>query len=93
LEDILDELGDLGQTMRSGTASADQPPVPVSLPSNLSQTEKTVLAAAADEPLTVDEFCAATDLSASQVSSALTMLQLKGLIRPLAGARFLRLKR
>ncbi len=93
LEDILDELGDLGQTMRTGTDHADQPPAAPALPANLSHAEKDLLAAATDEPMTVDEFCAATDLSAGQVSSALTMLQLKGLIRQLAGARFLRRKR
>ncbi len=93
LEDILDELGDLGQTMRPGTAHADQPPSAPALPAKLPNREKSVLAAATDEPMTIDEFCAATNLSAGQVSSALTMLQLKGLVRQLAGARFLRRKR
>lgn len=93
LEDILDELGDLGEQMRAGTEQADKPPSAVRLPSNLSQTERTILSAAADEPMTVDEICAATDLSAGEVSASLTMLQLKGLVRPIAGARFLRVKR
>ncbi len=93
LEDILDELGDLGQTMRIGTDHDDQPPAAPALPANLSDAEKAILTAATDEPMTVDEFCAATELAAGQVSSALTMLQLKGLIRQLAGARFLARKR
>lgn len=93
LEDILDELGEVGQTMRSGTERADKRPVRAALPGNLSDAEKAVLSAATDEPMTVDEFCAATELSAGQVSAALTMLQLKGLIRQLAGARFLARKR
>ena len=93
LEDILDELGDLGQRMRTGTEQADKPPPVVRLPSNLSQTERTILSAAGDEPMTVDEICAATDLSAGEVSASLTMLQLKALVRPIAGARFLRVKR
>ena len=93
LEDILDELGDLGQQMRAGTEQADRPPSSPTLPGNLSQTERAILSAAADDPLTVDEVCAATELSAGEVSASLTMLQLKGLIRPLAGARFLRVKR
>ena len=93
LEDILAELGEVGQNMRSGTEQADKPIAKVALRGNLSDAEKAVLAAATDEAMTVDEFCAATVLSAGQVSAALTMLQLKGLIRQLAGARFLRVKR
>ena len=93
LEDILDELGELGQQMRAGTEQADEPPAVPALPSNLSQAERAILSAAADEPMTVDEFCAAAALSAGEVSASLTMLQLKGLVRPIAGARFLRVKR
>ena len=93
LEDILDELGDVGEKMRTGTEQADKLPSAVPVPSNLSQTERAILSAAADEPMTVDEVCAATDLSAGEISAALTMLQLKGLVRPIAGARFLRVKR
>ena len=93
LEDILDELGKVGQVMRTGTTEADQPPSAPKLPGNLSETEKAILSAATEEPMTVDEICAAGSLSASQVSSALTMLQLKGLVRSVAGARFLRIKR
>ena len=93
LEDILDELGDLGRRMAAGTEQADRPAVAPTLPDNLSKTERAILSAAADEPMTVDEVCAATELSAGEVSAALTMLQLKGLIRRIAGARFLRVKR
>jgi predicted Rossmann fold nucleotide-binding protein DprA/Smf involved in DNA uptake len=63
------------------------------MPSNLSEIDKAILSGIVDEPMTVDELCAATELSAGQVSAALTMLQLKGLIRRIAGARFLRVKR
>jgi DNA processing protein len=93
LEDILDELGDIGEKMRAGTEQADKPPSAPPLPGNLSETDKAILSAIVDEPMTVDELCAATELSAGQVSAALTMLQLKGLIRRIAGARFLRVKR
>ena len=93
LEDILDELGDIGEKMRAGTEQADRPPSAVPLPSNLSETEKAILSAATDEPMTVDEVCAATELSAAEVAAALTMLQLKGLMQRMAGARFLRARR
>lgn len=93
LDDILNELSELGQVMRAGTEQADKPPTAPALPANLSTTERSLLAAAADEPLTIDEFCAATELSAGQVASTITILQLKGLISPLAGARFLAKKR
>ncbi len=93
LEDILDELGDVGRIMGEGTADGDQLPRAPALSTNLTSAEKTILASAADEPMTVDEICATASLSPSQVSSALTMLQLKGLVRPLAGARFLRVRR
>ena len=93
LEDILDELGEVGQAMRPGTEDADKPASRLPLPANLSETEKAILASSSDEPMSVDEICVAANLSPGQVSSALTILQLKGLIRPLAGARFLRVKR
>ena len=93
LEDILNELGDIGEKMRAGTEKADVRPAAPALPKNLSQTEKAILSAFIDEPMTVDEVCAATESSAGEVSAALTMLQLKGLIRRIAGARFLRVKR
>lgn len=93
LEDILDELGDIGEKMRAGTEQADKPPSALPLPGNLCEAEKAILSAVIDEPMTVDEVCAATELSVGEVSAALTMLQLKGLIRRIAGARFLRVKR
>ena len=93
LDDILDELGDLGRRMAAGAEQADRPTAPPTLPDNLSETERAILSAATDEPMTVDEVCAATELSVGQVSAALTMLQLKGLVRRVAGARFLRVKR
>ena len=93
LEDILDELGDIGEKMRAGTEQADKPVPAKRVPSNLSENEKAILSAAADEPMTVDEICGATELSAGEISAALTMLQLKGLMRRMAGARFLRIKR
>ncbi len=90
LEDILDELEVVGRIMgrdlakpSEGTSSttADD-----SLP--LSEHERTVLQAICDGAEDADDICAKAGLESGRVTTALTSLQLKGLVTRLPGNRF-----
>lgn len=98
LEDILNELGDVGRALLSGTGSprgdADGvsqpggPHEPVGgerSPSPLSAAERRVFEVIGYEPLLQDVVITAAELPPGDVLAALTMLELKGLIRRLPG--------
>ncbi len=97
LGDILDELGEVGESLAkyaadkflasSTTAPADNANQPAP---QLSQTQAAVYKVLTTSPMHTDQLAAAADLSASQVSAALTLLQLKGLVRQLPGNQFQR---
>ncbi len=90
LEDILDELQVVGRIMgrdlaepsdgTSSTAANDSPP--------LSAHERTVLQTIRDGAEDADDICAKTGLESGTVTTALTSLQLKGLVTRLPGNRF-----
>ncbi len=42
-----------------------------------------------DEPLHVDEICAQTQLSIEEITSTLAMMELKGMVRPVGGMRYM----
>ena len=50
--------------------------------------ESAILAKLADEPLGIDDLCRALNRPAAEVSTALTMLELRGRIRQLAGLNY-----
>ena len=50
--------------------------------------ESTLLALLSHEPLHIDELIVATELSASVVTSTLTMLELKGLVKSIGSTQF-----
>lgn len=90
LEDILDELEVVGRIMGrdlakpgEGTSSttADDP-----LP--LSDPERAVLQAICDGVEDADDICAKAGLESGRVTTALTSLQLKGIVTRLPGNRF-----
>ncbi len=90
LEDILDELEGVGRVMgrdlaepakgASSTAANDSPP--------LSAHERTVLQTIRDGAEDADDICARVGLESGTVTTALTSLQLKGLVTRLPGNRF-----
>ncbi|MCP4247523.1 MAG: DNA-protecting protein DprA [bacterium] len=96
LEDVLDELGDVGHLMRPDLPNSSEPaaasgggPAPFT-PGRLTNDERVVLGAVGIEPIHQDHICRTCDLAAGAVAAALTGLQLKGAIRPLAGNLFVR---
>lgn len=93
LEDILDELGEVGRIMAKSTtddnspartASTDQP----SGPAKPEGRDAVIMDAMIQGAEDVDSLAEATGLATSEILTALTRLQLKGLVRQLPGARF-----
>ena len=91
LEDILDELGEVGIRLRAAnepaTESAEEGgrgELPVAL-GRLSAVELAVYGAVGYEPTLQDVVLRATELPLGEVLAALTSLELKGLVRRLPG--------
>jgi DNA processing protein len=96
-DDIFDDLGSLfpGEQKRLSKAPAHEPSAPTSAkpsptPAKLSQEETLLVTALEVGELSLDELSAATRLPTYKVSSTLTMLELKRLVRALPGQRFAR---
>jgi DNA processing protein len=87
VDDILDELGPLSHEIR---AAPDEPPVRHPAELALSDSERHLLGHLSDQPTGVDELIGRTGLTASQVMATLSVLELKRLVRRLAGHRFVR---
>ena len=96
LDDILEELGDVGEKMRpeplvaagaspAGDGNESAPaPSPRPLP-KLSEAEKRVYEAVIYEPMFQDAVLRASQLPPGEVLAAFTSLELKGLIKRLPG--------
>ena len=84
LDDILHELGQVGEKM----AVAEDAAAPALLPANLSDAERTLAAALEEGPLNLDELLRRTRIPTGQAASAMTMLLLKGLVVQSAGNVF-----
>lgn len=93
LEDVLDELGEVGDTMRPDTEDPDSddpqghPTGPPAV-SGLGRDERAVFDAIESGVDDADLICSSTKLEMARVTSILTSLQLKGLVTRLAGNRF-----
>lgn len=91
LDDMLDELGDVGQRMRPGepgTGVVDEASAGESssaTPAPLSAAERRVYDVVGVEPLLQDVVLRAAELPPGEVLAALTSLELKGLTRRLPG--------
>jgi DNA processing protein len=93
LDDVLDELGDVGDVMRTaeesaaradeGRAEAASQAAPM-----LTEDERAVLDAVTEGAEEADVVASATGVELSRVMSVLTSLQLKGMVRQLPGHRF-----
>jgi len=96
LEDILDELGEVGRAMRpkpaveaaageaeKGGLFAESEPRPAAGP--LSAAEKRVYAVISYEPILQDQVMRMAELPPGEVLAALTTLELKGLVQRLPG--------
>ena len=93
LEDVLDELGEVGEIMGREAVkprSAQKADVKASsrAQSSLSTRERAVFDAVSAGTEDVDAICDSTTLDAACVAATLTALQLRGLVRQLPGHRF-----
>ena len=90
--DILDAFPDLA--VPAGAAEADPAHgATLALKANLSAEEARLLEVLDGDPTDTDALAAGTGLDAARVSGALTLLELKGLVRALPGGRFVRRRR
>ncbi|NOX59692.1 MAG: DNA-protecting protein DprA [Planctomycetes bacterium] len=95
LEDILDELGDVGKKMGSTKArSGDTPDSPdatrKAIRASLDANERALVDLLGDEELTIDDLIAQSGLQAAAVTASLTTLQIKGAIVIMPGNRIAR---
>ncbi len=92
LEDVLDELGRVGDIMRFSPEKADQQAgaATPAAAANLAPHEKAIFEAVSQGIEDIEDICNQCALPSSKVSSSLTLLQLRGLIRQLPGNRFVR---
>ena len=93
LEDVLDELGEVGRVMAgsadeegAGSAPAEDSAVLAALDSN----ERVILSCLGTEEVSIDRLAIETGLPPAKVTACLTTLQLKGLVVALPGNRFVR---
>ena len=97
LEDVLDELGDVGRIMQPDEAPANPQPgaahdtrdgaSPAAMP-GLNETERAVFDAITNGHDHPDSISAHTNLDITRVTATLTGLQLKGAVKGLPGGRF-----
>jgi len=92
LEDILNELGEVGYRLKVGPAAAAPAEAgggglgrPRPAAAQLTLVEARVLEVVPSEPVLQDAVIRAADLPAGDVLAALTMLELKGLVKRLPG--------
>ena len=85
LEDVLDELGDVGKLMQpesqdvpSDDNSTDDKPGPPSLP--LNAAEQAIISAIQHDDTTLDHICDHSSLTPATVAATLTKLQMTGLV-------------
>lgn len=87
VDDILEELGPLVREVRPSSKE-----VPVRHPAELtlSDLERSILGKLDDRPVGVDELIGGTGLTASQVLATLSVLEMRRLVKRLAGHQFVR---
>lgn len=100
IEDVMDALGHIGQILRAHAAESadaaqteheqtlfkeDQKSTPLL---KLSETETKIIAALDHDPKHLDAIVTDTGLSVGQINAAITLLQLKGLIKQLPGSYY-----
>ena len=87
--DVLEEFPDLGLSAAPDDEDAARQGT-LSLKANLSPEEARLMEVLDGEPAAMDVLASRAGLAAAQASGALTLLELKGLVRALPGGRFAR---
>lgn len=86
IDDILEELGPLGESISTGQGEVVEDPREL----NLTDREKQVFGLLSAEPRHIDEVIVESGLSAGIVSSTLLILEMKKLVKQLAGKVFVK---
>jgi DNA processing protein len=86
IDDVLDELGPLPMSVKTEEAGE----VGHGQVLRLNEREQAVYAVLDSSPKELDEIAGATGLSAQELSSTLTVLELKQMVCKLVGGRFVR---
>ena len=89
LDDVLEALGDVGAVLVEEDADSQA----AALPDDLSGPERTLAAELNAEPMSIDELVRRTEMSAAAVTSAMTMLAVRGIVEQRPGNVFARRKR
>jgi len=87
VRDILDELRPT--TLFSNQYSADPRPIKP-LPSDLTPDETRILATLGTNPLHIDKLAKHSTLETTQLSTALTLLEMKGLVKNVGGMNYIK---
>ena len=82
VEDILDEFG---------MEEVKKPQIPDPEDMDLSEDEQTVLKHITAEPIDIDELGYLTKLAVPRLMNALSLLEIEGLVKQLAGRKYMRL--
>jgi len=90
LEDVLDELGRVGDVMRFSPEAAKPADIAQIVAPSLAPHEKAIFDAVSQGVEGIEDICNQCALPSGRVSASLTLLQLRGLIRQLPGNRFVR---
>jgi len=91
LEDVLDELGEVGRITRRAASEPAETPAAGDAPlPRLSTEQELVWNAVPAQPTDLASICRGCGLSVGTVTSTLTVLQLKGIVQQLPGDRFAR---
>jgi DNA processing protein len=88
LQDILDELGEVGRLMGAPAAPPEAEQPTLFSAAALGPQERAIADCLGQDELHVDQIVARCGLTAAQVAAQLTMLQLKGVIAALPGNRY-----
>ena len=91
LGDILSELGHVNETIRENYEQLTLETMREAEP-RLNDDERAILEALSVEGIDLERVCGQTSLPPERISSALTMLQLKGVVEQLPGNRFAKIR-
>ena len=89
VDDVLEELGPLA-TPTPVRGQEQEPPLRHPAELQLNEPEKQVLAAIADEPLTIDEVVVGCGLAVQNVLATISVLEMRRLVRRVGGSRVMR---
>ena len=86
VDDILEELGPLAESLKTTTGREVRQPAEL----KLNERERHILELMSDQPLMMDDIVVASGLATAHVSGTLMVLEMKRLVRKLEGNRYVR---